>query len=163
MSSNLLYKGGDKGNWEQSCASSVSSNLLYKGAENNNLHSCNNVLKQRTILHLRILLECEHSDCSISPPSGIRQRSAEALALLMFRAFFSFFPKKRLWTLVVLAERERGSLRECVLFIGTWFSNLYTAVDTPARGRVGVCVVFVCLSSQGQSTSDWMSVSRERE
>jgi hypothetical protein len=24
-----------------------------------------------------------------------------------------------------------------VLFIGTQFSNLYTAVDTPARGRVG--------------------------
>ncbi len=27
--------------------------------------------------------------------------------------------------------------RECVLFIGTQFSNLYTAVDTPAKGRVG--------------------------
>ena len=27
-------------------------------------------------------------------------------------------------------------LRESVLFIGTQFSNLYTAVDTPARGRV---------------------------
>jgi hypothetical protein len=27
--------------------------------------------------------------------------------------------------------------RERVLFIGTQFSNLYTAVDTPARGRVG--------------------------
>jgi hypothetical protein len=26
---------------------------------------------------------------------------------------------------------------ERVLFIGTQFSNLYTAVDTPARGRVG--------------------------
>jgi hypothetical protein len=24
-----------------------------------------------------------------------------------------------------------------VLFIGTQFSNLYTAVDTPAKGRVG--------------------------
>jgi hypothetical protein len=35
--------------------------------------------------------------------------------------------------------------RESVLFIGTQFSNLYTAVETPARGRVGVCVVFVCL------------------
>ena len=33
----------------------------------------------------------------------------------------------------------------CVLFIGTQFSNLYTAVDTPARGRVVVCLVFVCL------------------
>ena len=33
--------------------------------------------------------------------------------------------------------------RECVLFIGTQFSNLYTAVDTPAKGRLGVCVVFV--------------------
>jgi predicted MFS family arabinose efflux permease len=27
-----------------------------------------------------------------------------------------------------------------VLFIGTQFSNLYTAVDTPARGRVVVCL-----------------------
>jgi hypothetical protein len=27
--------------------------------------------------------------------------------------------------------------RESVFFIGTQFSNLYTAVDTPARGRVG--------------------------
>jgi hypothetical protein len=33
--------------------------------------------------------------------------------------------------------------RECCF--GTQFSNLYTAVDSPARGRVGVCVVFVCL------------------
>jgi len=31
--------------------------------------------------------------------------------------------------------------RERVLFIGTQFSNLYTAVDTPARGRVGALVV----------------------
>ncbi len=29
--------------------------------------------------------------------------------------------------------------RESVLFIGTQFSNLYTAVDTPARGRVICC------------------------
>jgi hypothetical protein len=36
-------------------------------------------------------------------------------------------------------------VRESVLFIGTQLSNLYTAVDTPAKGRVGVCVVFVCL------------------
>ena len=35
-------------------------------------------------------------------------------------------------------------LRERVLFIGTQFSNLYTSVDTSVRGRVGVCVVFVC-------------------
>jgi hypothetical protein len=28
--------------------------------------------------------------------------------------------------------------RESVLFIGTQFSNLYTAVDTPAKGRVGI-------------------------
>jgi hypothetical protein len=34
-------------------------------------------------------------------------------------------------------------VRESVLFIGTQFSKLYTAVDTSARGRVGVCVVFV--------------------
>jgi hypothetical protein len=34
---------------------------------------------------------------------------------------------------------ERWTEREsvCVLFIGTQFSNFYTAVDTPARGRVG--------------------------
>ncbi len=30
----------------------------------------------------------------------------------------------------------RALARESVLFIGTRFSNLYTAVDTPARGRV---------------------------
>ena len=35
--------------------------------------------------------------------------------------------------------------RERVLFIGTQFSNLYTTVDTPARGRVVVCLVFLCL------------------
>ncbi len=33
-------------------------------------------------------------------------------------------------------------LRERVLFIGTRFSNLYTAVDTPARGRVGSRISF---------------------
>ena len=38
-----------------------------------------------------------------------------------------------------------------MLFIGTQFSNLYTAVDTPARGRVGVCVVFVCKYVLGHS------------
>jgi hypothetical protein len=32
-----------------------------------------------------------------------------------------------------------------VWFIGTQFSNLYTAVDTPAMGRVVVCLVFVYL------------------
>ena len=36
-------------------------------------------------------------------------------------------------------------VRESVLFIGTQFSKLYTAVDTPARGRVVVCLVFVYL------------------
>jgi len=30
---------------------------------------------------------------------------------------------------------------ESVLFIGTQFSNLYTAVDTPAKGRVGRRIV----------------------
>jgi hypothetical protein len=38
---------------------------------------------------------------------------------------------------------DRELFRE--LFIGTQFSNLYTAVDTPARGRVVVCLVFVYL------------------
>ena len=42
-------------------------------------------------------------------------------------------------------KKEKELLKKmCVLFIGTQFSNLDTAVDTPARGRVGVCVVFVC-------------------
>jgi hypothetical protein len=38
---------------------------------------------------------------------------------------------------VAFAPRER------VLFIGTQSSILYTAVDTPARGRVCVCGVCV--------------------
>ena len=38
-----------------------------------------------------------------------------------------------------------------MLFVRTRFSNLYTAVDTPARGRVGVCVVFVCKYVLGHS------------
>ena len=42
-------------------------------------------------------------------------------------------------------ERDCVCVRECVLFIGTQFSNLYSAVDTSARGRVVVCLVFVCL------------------
>ena len=36
----------------------------------------------------------------------------------------------------------RSVVRESVLFIGTQFSNLYTAVDTPARGRV---ILPVCM------------------
>jgi hypothetical protein len=41
--------------------------------------------------------------------------------------------------------------RESVLFIGTQFNNLYNAVDTPARGRVVVCLVFVCKYVLGHS------------
>ena len=42
---------------------------------------------------------------------------------------------------------QLGVDREIVLFIGTQFSNLYTAVDTLARGRVGcVCVWCLCVS-----------------
>jgi hypothetical protein len=46
--------------------------------------------------------------------------------------------------------------RECVLFIGTQFSNLYTAVDTLAMDRVVVCLlsvslVFVCKYVLGHS------------
>jgi hypothetical protein len=41
--------------------------------------------------------------------------------------------------------------RERVLFIGTQFSNPYTAVDAPARDRVGVCVVFVSKYVLGHS------------
>ena len=42
------------------------------------------------------------------------------------------------------AGNKRGHLRECVLFIGTRFSNLYTAVDTPAEARVMLCMMCVC-------------------
>jgi hypothetical protein len=35
------------------------------------------------------------------------------------------------------ASTHMDTWRESVLFIGTQFSNLYTAVDTPAKGRVG--------------------------
>jgi hypothetical protein len=41
--------------------------------------------------------------------------------------------------------------RESVLFIGTQFSNLYTAVDTPARGR--------CTTVSLSEVSDWMEQS----
>jgi hypothetical protein len=51
----------------------------------------------------------------------------------------------------VLKIVKSSCVRERVLFIGTQFSNLYTAVDTPARGRVGVCVVFVCKYVLGHS------------
>ena len=37
--------------------------------------------------------------------------------------------------------------RESVLFIGTQFSNLYAAVDTPARGRVGIAVPCVFITA----------------
>jgi hypothetical protein len=36
-----------------------------------------------------------------------------------------------------LSVQRHRTRNESVLFIGTQFSNLYTAVDTPARGRVG--------------------------
>ena len=42
-------------------------------------------------------------------------------------------------------EWDSALERECVLFIGTQFSNLYTAVDTLAKVHLGLCVVFVCL------------------
>jgi hypothetical protein len=44
-----------------------------------------------------------------------------------------------------MAQSSPHDVAGSVLFIGTQLSNLYTAVDTPAKGRVGVCVVFVCL------------------
>jgi hypothetical protein len=47
--------------------------------------------------------------------------------------------------LEVTESRSSARYRESVLFIGIQFSNLYTGVDTPARGRVVVCLVFVCL------------------
>ena len=37
--------------------------------------------------------------------------------------------------------QEHMSLRERELFIGTQCSDLYTSVDTPAKGRVGACVL----------------------
>jgi hypothetical protein len=48
-------------------------------------------------------------------------------------------------------------LRECVLFIGTQFSNLYTTVDTPTRVRVGSLAVL--LSSV--HLSDSLQISNE--
>jgi hypothetical protein len=42
-------------------------------------------------------------------------------------------------------------LRECVLFIGTRYSNLYTAVDTPAEAQRGCVFVFVCKYVLGRS------------
>ena len=36
-------------------------------------------------------------------------------------------------------------MRESVLFIGTQFSNLYTAVDTSAKGRVGTLGLILSL------------------
>jgi len=66
---------------------------------------------------------------------------ASPLSPVVGHSDFACFGRRRpsypAWTL----SRER------VLFIGTQFSNLYTTVDTPARGRVCVCVVFVCLVS----------------
>ena len=38
----------------------------------------------------------------------------------------------------LLSFHTQRSQRERVLFIGTQCSNLYTSVDTPAKGRVGV-------------------------
>ena len=40
----------------------------------------------------------------------------------------------------------RGGGGESVLFIGTKFSNFYTAVDTPAKGRVGSGGSRVCMA-----------------
>jgi hypothetical protein len=44
---------------------------------------------------------------------------------------------------VLLIVGASGGKRESVSFIGTRFSNLCTSVDTPTRGRVVVCLVFV--------------------
>jgi hypothetical protein len=55
-------------------------------------------------------------------------------------------PDSRIATPLILTFFSQCLLdAESVLFIGTQFSNLYTAVDTPAMGRVVVCLVFVCL------------------
>jgi hypothetical protein len=45
----------------------------------------------------------------------------------------------------IVSNNDVVDSTERELFIGTQFSNLYTAVDTPARGRVVVCLVFVYL------------------
>jgi hypothetical protein len=64
---------------------------------------------------------------------------------------FPFFQYRLLFSTAVPiqscagGERRIVEERESVLFIGTQFSNLYTAVDTPAMGRVVVCLGFVCL------------------
>jgi hypothetical protein len=59
-------------------------------------------------------------------------------------------------------EKKVAWLRERVLFIGTQFSNLYTAVDTPARGRVGSFEVNLkCIVHE--STTVLRGSSRERK
>ena len=63
-----------------------------------------------------------------SPPLGCGTPGTPTASLLCLWLHFS---------------RRASQASERVLFIGTQFSNLYTAVDTPANGRVGVCVVFV--------------------
>jgi len=52
--------------------------------------------------------------------------------------------------------RETKSRGESVLFIGTRFSNLYTAVDTPAEAAWRVCCLSVLDSVT--STPQWMCV-----
>jgi hypothetical protein len=55
----------------------------------------------------------------------------------LFFANFAMLNHLRMFVSALLHPPTMHSWRERVLFIGTQFSNLYTAVDTPARGRVG--------------------------
>ena len=58
---------------------------------------------------------------------------------IYYRELNTTLPHLRILAVVTPPRRGvRGSTRESVLFIGTQFSNLYTAVDTPAKGR-GCC------------------------
>jgi hypothetical protein len=67
-------------------------------------------------------------------------------------AFYLFFQKhSKGWAILSQACMGKGSLgygclstRESVLFIGTSFSNLYTAVDTPAEA-VMLCMMCLCV------------------
>jgi hypothetical protein len=72
-------------------------------------------------------------DSVTSTPQGIRQPRLGPSYFFISKVT----SKQPLMTCVFIRERE--------LFIGTQFSNLYTAVDTTTRGRVVVCLVFVYL------------------
>jgi hypothetical protein len=78
----------------------------------------------------------------LETPRGFHRKSMDGQmpSPIMVSAHLRNFPFRRLgrrdnsWTSLALHHRES------VLFIGTQFSNLYTAVDTPAKGVASACL-----------------------